>query len=120
MRRLMRWLLVWMMVLSQSCATQALWKNTDPQERIWIDATKVTEESLRSRGVAFEAFESPKGKGFLIEKSGWRKMGDYHLRALGTPVTLVLDTATTVVVVGFYLLLVEPEGTVSLIQTLAE
>ncbi len=43
-------------------------------------------------------------------------MKDYQLRALGTPVTLVVDAAATVVVVGVYVFLADPVGTCSLIE----
>jgi hypothetical protein len=40
------------------------------------------------------------------------------LRALGTPVTLVIDAATTVVVVGTFVFINDPGGTARLIDKL--
>ncbi len=120
MKRLCRLLLIGALVTCQSCATALLWEKTDPRERIWIGADKTTEEALMRRGVAYEVYVSPRGKGYLIEKSGWRKMSDYQLRMLGTPVTLALDTATTVVVVGVYLFINDPSLTCDLIQAICD
>lgn len=114
------WLFLAVMVICQSCTTQKLWQSTNPNERIWVDANKITEESLKKRGVDYSISENEWGKGYLIEKSGWRKFGDYHLRVLGTPVTLAVDAVTTVAVVGVLMFLYEPEGTCELIQILAE
>ena len=113
-----RLFLVGLALVCQACATQRLWAETDPKARIWIDAGKTTEDSLRSRGVAYQVYEAPQGRGYLIEKSGWQKMGDYQLRLFGTPVTLALDTATTVAVIGVYMFLSDPYATVSLIEAL--
>jgi hypothetical protein len=52
------------------------------------------------------------------EKSGWQKFNDYHLRILGTPVTLAVDAVTTVAVVGVIMFLNDPDGTCSLIEAL--
>jgi len=106
------------LVVCQSCATARLWEDIDPNERIWIDASKTTEEALRKKGVDFEAYDSGNCKGYLIKKSGMDRMKDYQLRALGTPVTLALDAATTVVVVGAYMFVNDPDGTVWLIKAL--
>lgn len=101
-----------------SCTTQALWENTNPNERIWIDANRTSEADLQRRGVRYEVYESQIGRGYLLDKTCWQKMKDYHLRALGTPVTLVVDAASTVVVVGVLLFLEDPQGTVTLIDAL--
>ena len=110
--------LVGLLVICQSCATSKLWEDTDPNVRIWIDANKITEAALKSRGVKYQVQASEQGTGYLVEKSGWEKMKDYHLRMLGAPVTLVVDAATTVVVVGVYMLVNDPEGTCYLIEAL--
>ena len=116
---LRRRLLIGVLLLAQACATQGLWRYADPNERIWIDAGKITEARLQARGIRYEISQTDWGSGYLIEKSGWEKMKDYHLRLLGTPVTLALDAATTVVVVGVYLFLNDPQGTCDLIEALA-
>lgn len=118
MRTLLRVLLVGFVVVCQSCTTGKLWDDTNPNERIWIDASKTTEEALRLRGVDYESYDHGSIKGYLIKKSGMDRMKDYQLRALGTPVTLVVDAATTVVVVGAYMFVNDPDGTVWLIEKL--
>jgi len=96
--------------------TSKLWQDTDPNAVMWIDATKITEAELRERGVKYRAHKTAAGDGFLIEKSEHDKLRDYHLRLLGTPVTLAVDAASTVLVVGVYMFLHDPAGTVSIIE----
>jgi len=108
------------LALCQSCATQSLWRSTDPNERIWVDANKITEESLRQRGVDYSVCVNEWGVGYLIGKSGWQKFGDYHLRILGTPVTLAVDAVSTVAVVGVIMFLNDPDGTCALIEALSK
>lgn len=66
----------------------------------------------------YEVYDHGNGKGYLIKKSRMDTMKDYQLRALGTPVTLVLDAATTVVVVGVYVFFHDPVVTGGLINNL--
>lgn len=112
-------ILMGILVVCQSCTTAKLWKDMDPNERIWIDASKTTEEALQKKGVDYEVYNSGSCKGYLIKKSGMERMKDYQLRALGTPVTLVVDAATTVVVVGAYMFVNDQEGTYLLIKALS-
>jgi hypothetical protein len=118
MKSIWTMVLMGVLVICQSCATSKLWDDTNPNERVWIDADKITEEALREKGVEYEVHAAEWGNGYLIEKSGWSKMRDFHLRMLGTPVTLVVDAATTVVVVGVYIFLSDPVGTCSTIDKL--
>ena len=111
-------LLLALLAFCQSCTTQRLWQSTNPNERIWVDANKITEESLQQRGVDYSISVNEWGEGYLIEKSGWRKFNDYHLRILGTPVTLAVDAVTTVAVVGVIMFLHDPDGTCALIEAL--
>ena len=119
MNRFKSLILLGALVICQSCVTQRLWDDANPAERVWIDADKITEESLKNRGVKYEVYSDERGKGYLIEKTGLQKMGDYHLRMLGTPVTLVLDGASSVAVVGVYLFLNDPKGTCNLIRAVS-
>lgn len=112
--------LIALLLTCQGCATSALWARTDPQARVWIDENRTTEAELQKRGVDYEVYNGEKGNGYLIKKSGWQKMKDYQFRALGTPVTLALDAASIVVVVGVYMFVNDPVGTVSLIDDLAD
>ena len=108
------------LVLCQSCCTSALWRDTDPRARVWIDSGKITRQSLQERGVKYETTVVQGREGYLVEKSDWGKFKDYQLRMLGTPVTLTVDVATTVVVVGVYMFLNDPQGTVALIDVLSK
>lgn len=119
MKRLRSLILLGVLVICQSCATQRLWDDADPTARVWIDADKITEDALKNRGVKYEVYTDERGKGYLIEKTGWQKMSDFQLRMLGTPVTLVLDGASTVAVVGVYLFLNDPKGTCNLIHAIS-
>jgi hypothetical protein len=120
MKSLSRVILMGLLLFSQSCATSRLWDDTNPNDRVWISADKITEQALKTRGVDYQPYALKQGNGYLVHKSSWGRMKDYHLRMLGTPVTLVVDTATTVVVVGFYALLTDPEGTICLIEALSK
>ena len=112
--------LIGLLLGNQGCSTSALWEHTNPDERIWIDANRTSESDLKKRGVDYEVYTGARGNGFLIKKSGWEKMKDYQLRALGTPVTLVVDAASVVVVVGVFIFITDPAGTVSLIDALSD
>jgi len=116
MKSLSGLILIGVLMVCQSCATSKLWEDTDPDARIWIDANKITEEALQKRGVEYRPFALTQGNGYLVKKTSLDKMKDYQLRMLGTPVTLVVDAATTVAVVGVYMFLMDPEGTCSLIE----
>ena len=70
--------------------------------------------------MAYEPYSGELGEGYLVEKSIHEKMKDFHLRALGTPVTIVGDAVGTVLVVGVYLSVVDPEGTHKLLQAIAD
>jgi hypothetical protein len=118
MKSILRVILMGIVVVCQSCATAKLWEDSDPNERIWIDASKTTEEALQKKGVDYDVYDRGDCRGYLIKKSGMDRMKDYQLRALGTPVTVVLDAATTVVVVGAYMFVNDPDGTVRLIKAL--
>ncbi len=120
MRRLLGIACLALLLGVQGCATARLWADTDPNERIWIDAGKTTEAALQKKGVVYEVYSGDLGKGYLIRKSARNKMKDYHLRMLGTPVTLVVDAAATVVVVGVYMFVNDPVGTSSLIEDLCD
>ena len=118
MKSILRVILIGALIICQSCATSKLWEDTNPNERVWIDANKITEAALKNRGVRYQVYSAEWGKGYLVEKSAWGKLKDYHFRALGTPVTLTIDAATTVVVVGFYVFLSDPAGSCQLIRAL--
>lgn len=80
--------------------TQKLWDSNNPNVRAWIDADKITEDELKQRGVKYTAYSSEKMNGYLVEKTEWDKMKGFYVKMLGTPVTLTIDAATIVAVVG--------------------
>lgn len=84
--------------LVTACATPALWEATDPQEFVAVSKNKVNEQELKARGLSYHVDEA---RGVLyVEKSNLQKTRDYAIRALGVPVTVAVDAATTIVVVG--------------------
>lgn len=102
------------LLLCQACTTAKLWEDTEPQ--VWIDASQITEAELKERGVPYRVYRSSIMNGYLVDKSTREKMKGYHLRMLGTPVTLTIDAAGTAVaaaVVGVYLF---PEGACELLN----
>lgn len=97
-----------------SCFTRALWDNTDPHERVWMSVESVTPAQLDRKHVKYERYDGSFGKGYLVDKSAIRKFQDYTFRAVGTPVTVVLDAAVVVTVIGVLILAEDmkqnPEG----------
>ncbi len=119
-KKILRMILMGFLFSCQACSTAKLWEDADPNARIWIDADKTTEAALKERGLHYQVYNEQGVSGFLIEKRGLERMKDYQLRALGTPVTLVVDAAVTVVVVGVYVFLADPVGTCSLIEGMSD
>ncbi|MBM4154034.1 MAG: hypothetical protein FJ221_03290 [Lentisphaerae bacterium] len=118
MRHPARSVLAGVLALLQGCATARLWEWTDPNERVWIGADAITEQALQARGIDYQVYSGALGNGFLVRKNVRGRLWDYQLRALGTPVTLVLDAATVVVIIGAFVFVHEPAGTVKLIEKL--
>ena len=87
-------------IFLQGCATQGLWQNTSPTERIYIDHTETTEEALKAAHVKYTRCQDPISDGFLVEKSQDRKLRDAVLRVIGTPIAVAIDVATVALVVG--------------------
>ena len=81
-----------------SCATHALWDATDPHECVVVPQSQVNEQELKAKGIVY--YPDPKHGVVYVEKTAMQKNKDYVIRAFGTPVTVILDTAGTVVVVG--------------------
>jgi len=89
-------ILTLLLFLNSSCATEAVWKNTNPDKFVKINFTQITEEELIENGVKY--IKDNERKAFYVEKNSFAKLKDYTYRVLGTPVTLVIDTITIVVV----------------------
>ena len=92
------------LILSSSCATRRLWDETNPRERIWVSASEITEQQLIDRKIPYYKSKDELGSGYLIPKSKARQLGDVTIRMLATPITVTIDAATTVVVVGVMVL----------------
>jgi hypothetical protein len=93
-----------------SCATKEVYKNYDPNEYVRIDSTSITEAELIKNDIAYykkTLVHSSKGEtqALYIEKSSAEKFRDYSIRAFATPVTVVVDAAVGVVVVGIILII---------------
>ena len=89
-----------LVAFTSSCTTQRLWDQTNPNERVWISTTEVSEQQLIDKDIPYYKTEDILGAGYLIPKSKARQLGDVTLRMLATPVTITIDAATIVVVVG--------------------
>lgn len=85
-------------MLVSSCCTPALWDATDPCAYVQVAQGQVTDEELRGKGLKF--YRDDAMGVFYVQKSGVRKLGDYMIRAVAIPVTVVVDAVTTIVVVG--------------------
>ena len=100
---------VCMSLLLSACATQTLWENTNPRERVWVSASEVTEPLLIEQHIPYHKYEGDLGPGFLIPKTKAQRLGDYTVRALVAPVTVTVDAATVVAVVGLIVFVEHPE-----------
>lgn len=92
-------------LMSSGCLTSALWNSADPDERVWVSASKTTEEQLKERGLSYTKYrfkgeqlrdhgilcDDEVAEGFLVEKSDLQKFGDTLLLIAATPFTLTLD-----------------------------
>ena len=79
-----------------SC-TQALWKATDPDAYIKIKYTDITEEELKNQKIKY--YKDDRAKYYYVNKSSFDKLKNYAFRAIGTPVTIIVD-ATALLIIG--------------------
>ena len=84
--------------VTSSCTTMALWKATDPQEYVLVSQSEVSESELQDRGVDYR--KNDEQGLYYVEKTNLRRLGDYGVRALVMPASVILDAATVIVVVG--------------------
>lgn len=88
-------------VLMFSCATQKLWKETDPNDQVLIFSSEITEQQLIDKQIPYQKWKSQYGgSGYLIPKSKARQLGDYTVRMFVTPITVTIDAVTVITVVG--------------------
>ena len=80
-----------LILICSSCLTKTVWDNINPNENVWIPADSITEVSLIKNGIRYEKFDQKEPKGYLVKKSAIRKLGDYTLLTLATPITVTVD-----------------------------
>lgn len=85
-------------ILASSCVTRSLWRATDPQEYVSVPQSEVSESELQAPGVSYHK-DDQQGV-YYVEKTNLRRLGDYTIRALAAPATVVIDAGTVIVVVG--------------------
>jgi hypothetical protein len=78
---------------SNSCSTIFIWDKTDPDAPVWIPADQITQEELDRRGLPYLVCNDKPPYGFIVEKSRLHKFGDYTVRTLTTPITVIVDGA---------------------------
>ena len=83
------------LVLCPACTTTQLWEDTDPENRILLEASETSETTLQKLGVEYTAIQIGEWKGYSVEKSRIRRALDYQLRIAGAPPALALDAAGT-------------------------
>lgn len=83
--------LLFVLVLQAGCATSALWRATDPDASVTISANDTTEAELRDQGLDYRIDQSGD---YRVRKTGLQRFGDHALRAMFTPATVCLDTAS--------------------------
>lgn len=87
-----------MAALLSSCATKALWRATDPTNYVRVRSDLVTEDELKKKGLNY--FKSDKDKAYYVEKNDFDKLRDVTLRIFATPITVIIDAATSIFVIG--------------------
>lgn len=92
-----RWLACVCLSLA-SCATPALWEATNPREYIALERNERNEAKLKASGLTYRV--DKEWNLFYVEKTRLQKSRDYAIRTIGTPITVVMDAVTTIVVVG--------------------
>jgi hypothetical protein len=81
--------------LCSSCCTSALWESYDPDGYIQIRYTDVTEQELRDKKMDF--IQDDVNSSYYVPKSNMRKLSEYSVRLLATPVTVAVDAALIVI-----------------------
>ena len=72
-----------------------------------MDAKDVSEQTLIAKKIPYYKSPGIMGDGYVIPQSKVRQLGDYTIRFLATPITVTIDAATVVVVVGGAILLMK-------------
>lgn len=85
-------------VLFSSCATKALWEATSAENYVRVRSDLIDEGDLKKKGLKY--FKSDKDKAYYVEKNDFDRLKDYTFRLFGTPITVVIDAATSIFVIG--------------------
>lgn len=96
--------------LCSSCCTNALWDSYDPDGYIQIGYTEITEQELQAKKMDF--IKDDENSSYYVPKSNMRKLSEYSIRLLATPVTVAVDTAI-IVISGVALSLAETTITIT-------
>jgi hypothetical protein len=91
-------LLIFSAMIIVSCVTAKLWEVTDPNTYVAINMKDISERELIDKKVKY--FKNIENGFYYVEKGALQKFQDYSLRVLGTPITVAIDAATVIVVVG--------------------
>ena len=91
-------LLIAVLAATSSCATKTLWRTTSAGYFVRVRGDLVTEQELQKKGLKY--FKDDKSRDFYVEKTGLDRVRDYAIRVFGTPITIVIDAATTLLVIG--------------------
>jgi hypothetical protein len=91
------------LVFSMLCSgcglfTEALWERTEPDEYVRVGFGEISEEEIKERNLDF--IKDDCTSSYFVEKDSLQKFSDYTYRALGTPITIVLDTATIIALIA--------------------
>ena len=84
-------------LVCSSCATKMLWEATDPNEYVRIKYTDISEEELQAKGCKY--YKNDEKLSYYVNKNSFQKFKDYTYRAFATPVTIVVDAASVVILV---------------------
>lgn len=92
--------LITVSILSNGCFTPMLWEATDPDKKVQIKSSEITEDELKLKGVKY--FKGENSQYYYVEKNSTDKAMDYTYRILGTPVTAVLDVGSSLfILIGY-------------------
>ena len=72
-----------------------MWESYDPDGYIQIEYAEITEQELLDKEV--EYIKSDATSSYYVPKSNMRKLSEYSIRLLATPVTVTVDAALIVI-----------------------
>src|ERR1035437_10424022 len=101
-------------LLLSSClysTTTQLLNATEPNEYIRVPEAKISERVLQDKHLKY--YKDDKAQVYYVEKSSLRKLGDYSIRMFAVPVTVIIDAAPAILVVGTIAAIVMGKGNVS-------